>query len=30
LSALDWAESMSGRVSFDTTDYNQGWWQGTP
>ena len=21
---------MSGRVSFDTTDYNQGWWQGTP
>ena len=30
MSALDWAESMSGRVSFDTTDYNQGWWQGTP
>jgi len=29
LSALDWSESMSGRVSFDTTDYNQGWWQGT-
>jgi hypothetical protein len=30
MSALDWSESMSGRVSFDTTDYNQGWWQGTP
>jgi predicted alpha/beta hydrolase len=21
---------MRGRVSFDTTDYNQGWWEGTP
>ena len=28
--SLRWSESMSGRVSFDTTDYNQGWWQGTP
>ena len=30
MSALQWSESMSGRVSFDTADYNQGWWQGTP
>ena len=30
MSALRWSESMSGRVSFDTPDYNQGWWQGTP
>ena len=30
MSALQWSESMSGRVSFDTTDFNQGWWQGTP
>jgi predicted alpha/beta hydrolase len=29
-SKLRWSESMRGRVSFDTTDYNQGWWQGTP
>lgn len=30
MSALQWSESMSGRVAFDTPDYNQGWWQGTP
>ena len=30
MSALQWSESMRGRVSFDTTDYNQGWWHGTP
>jgi hypothetical protein len=30
MSALRWSESMRGRVSFDTTDYNQGWWRGTP
>jgi hypothetical protein len=27
---LTWSESMRGRVSFDTDDYNQGWWLGTP
>jgi len=30
MSTLRWSESMRGRVSFDTADYNQGWWQGTP
>jgi predicted alpha/beta hydrolase len=30
MTTLRWSESMSGRVSFDTTDYNEGWWQGTP
>ena len=30
MTALTWSESMRGRVSFDTDDYNQGWWQGTP
>jgi hypothetical protein len=30
VTALRWSESMRGRVSFDTDDYNQGWWQGTP
>jgi predicted alpha/beta hydrolase len=30
MTALRWSESMSGRVSFDTDDYNEGWWQGTP
>jgi predicted alpha/beta hydrolase len=30
MSALRWSESMRGRVSFDTTDYNRGWWEGTP
>jgi hypothetical protein len=30
VTALTWSESMRGRVSFDTDDYNQGWWQGTP
>ena len=27
--ALTWSESMRGRVSFETDDYNQGWWHGT-
>jgi len=30
VTALTWSESMQGRVAFDTDDYNQGWWQGTP
>jgi hypothetical protein len=30
VSALTWSESMRGKVSFETDDYNQGWWQGTP
>jgi predicted alpha/beta hydrolase len=30
MKALQWSESMSGRVSFDTDDYNEGWWHGTP
>jgi hypothetical protein len=30
MTALTWSESMRGRVSFDATDYNEGWWQGTP
>jgi hypothetical protein len=30
MSTLTWSESMQGRVSFDATDYNEGWWQGTP
>jgi cholesterol oxidase len=30
MSALTWSESMRGKVSFETDDYNQGWWQGTP
>jgi hypothetical protein len=29
VTALTWSESMRGKVSFDTEDYNQGWWQGT-
>jgi predicted alpha/beta hydrolase len=30
VTALTWSESMQGRVAFDTDDYNQGWWLGTP
>jgi hypothetical protein len=30
MSTLTWSESMHGRVSFDATDYNEGWWRGTP
>ena len=30
MTPLTWSESMRGRVSFDTEDYNQGWWHGTP
>ena len=30
MSTLTWSETMRGRVSFDTDDYNQGWWHGTP
>ena len=30
MSTLTWSESMRGRVSFDATDYNEGWWHGTP
>src|SRR5262249_61181825 len=30
VTALTWSESMEGRVAFDTDDYNQGWWLGTP
>ena len=30
MSTLTWSETMKGRVSFDTDDYNQGWWQGKP
>jgi hypothetical protein len=30
MNALTWSESMHGKVSFETDDYNQGWWQGTP
>jgi hypothetical protein len=30
MTAMTWSESMRGRVAFDTDDYNQGWWQGTP
>ena len=30
MSGLEWSETMTGRVSFDTADYNEGWWQGTP
>jgi hypothetical protein len=30
VTALTWSESMRGRVSFAASDYNEGWWQGTP
>jgi hypothetical protein len=30
VTALTWSESMRGKVSFETDDYNQGWWLGTP
>ena len=28
--SLQWSETMKGRVAFDTDDYNEGWWNGTP
>ena len=30
MTSLQWSETMKGRVSFDTDDYNEGWWHGTP
>ena len=30
MSELRWTETMRGRVGFGATDFNQGWWSGSP